>query len=259
MIPCPVGSIVRGDRGQILIRDWCIGCEKCAKNCPYGAIQMHPTGLLPARSPDWRFLPAWKVPAPQLDWTTAEYRDRHWMPIQTPVLYDREFLDRLGRIPTGAKPAAVCFRHRFSVDVGRHRSSDAKFRLVISPFHAGTQLWINGKEVTDLDIKKGEGVRELELEETEPFGTEGGKKSTKGLRILRPGQNALGVRLPLPEYLGGTLFDLRIVVFEGTVIELKAVVCDLCNQPPDGLTACVRACPHEATRRFDARNGVIVW
>lgn len=259
MIPCPVGSIVRGDRGQILIRDWCIGCEKCAKNCPYGAIQMHPAGLIPARSPAWRFLPAWRFPVQQLDWTMPQFRDRHWMPIQTPVLYDREFLDRLGRIPDGPKPTAVCFRHQFSVEVGRHLNPEAKFRLVISPLLPGTQLWINGKEVTDLEAKKGEGLRELELDPGETPTGEPGKKPTKALRILRQGQNAIGVRLPLPEFLGGTLFDLRIVVFEGTVIEMKAVVCDLCNQPPDGLTACVRACPHEATRRFDARNGVIVW
>lgn len=41
MIGCPVGSIVRGDDGQIIIKDWCIGCGLCADQCPYGSIHMH--------------------------------------------------------------------------------------------------------------------------------------------------------------------------------------------------------------------------
>jgi Fe-S-cluster-containing hydrogenase component 2/CRP-like cAMP-binding protein len=40
MIGCPVGSIHRGDNGEIRIRDWCIGCSLCEKQCPYGSIQM---------------------------------------------------------------------------------------------------------------------------------------------------------------------------------------------------------------------------
>jgi Fe-S-cluster-containing dehydrogenase component/CRP-like cAMP-binding protein len=40
MIGCPVGSINRGDNGEIQIRDWCIGCTICADQCPYGSIQM---------------------------------------------------------------------------------------------------------------------------------------------------------------------------------------------------------------------------
>lgn len=42
MIGCPVGAIVRGDENEILIRDWCIGCSRCADQCPYGSIQMNP-------------------------------------------------------------------------------------------------------------------------------------------------------------------------------------------------------------------------
>jgi Fe-S-cluster-containing dehydrogenase component/CRP-like cAMP-binding protein len=41
MIGCPVGSINRGDNGEIEIRDWCIGCSVCADQCPYGSIQMN--------------------------------------------------------------------------------------------------------------------------------------------------------------------------------------------------------------------------
>ena len=42
MIGCPVGSIRRKESLEILIEDWCIGCGLCAKNCPYGNINMHP-------------------------------------------------------------------------------------------------------------------------------------------------------------------------------------------------------------------------
>ena len=41
MIGCPVASIRRAEDLHILIEDWCIGCGKCAKQCPYDSIQMH--------------------------------------------------------------------------------------------------------------------------------------------------------------------------------------------------------------------------
>lgn len=45
MIGCPVGSIVRENTREIRIQDWCIGCELCASNCPYGNINMHTVEL----------------------------------------------------------------------------------------------------------------------------------------------------------------------------------------------------------------------
>ena len=42
MVGCPVGSIRRKESLEIVIEDWCIGCELCAKQCPYGNINMHP-------------------------------------------------------------------------------------------------------------------------------------------------------------------------------------------------------------------------
>jgi CRP-like cAMP-binding protein/Fe-S-cluster-containing hydrogenase component 2 len=41
MIGCPVGSIRRRESLEVIIEDWCIGCEKCAKQCPYGNITIH--------------------------------------------------------------------------------------------------------------------------------------------------------------------------------------------------------------------------
>jgi len=45
MVGCPVGSIRRKESLEIVIEDWCIGCGLCAKNCPYGNINMHPFPL----------------------------------------------------------------------------------------------------------------------------------------------------------------------------------------------------------------------
>ncbi len=42
MIGCPVGSINRGEKGEIQIENWCIGCGMCADQCPYGSIVMNP-------------------------------------------------------------------------------------------------------------------------------------------------------------------------------------------------------------------------
>ena len=40
MVGCPVGSIQRGSTGEIVIKDWCVGCGQCSNNCPYGNISM---------------------------------------------------------------------------------------------------------------------------------------------------------------------------------------------------------------------------
>lgn len=40
MIGCPVGSIRRAGSLEIRIEDWCIGCQRCANQCPFGNINM---------------------------------------------------------------------------------------------------------------------------------------------------------------------------------------------------------------------------
>jgi Fe-S-cluster-containing hydrogenase component 2 len=42
MIGCPVTAIVKGEQGQMQIKNWCIGCQLCADQCPYGSIHMYP-------------------------------------------------------------------------------------------------------------------------------------------------------------------------------------------------------------------------
>lgn len=96
MIGCPVGSIHRGNNGEILIEDWCIGCEACASQCPYGAIQMHKDGIIPESSFGWRYALASTLPK---DWPKSEGRDRDWQVGSAPFVFDREFRSSLD--PTG--------------------------------------------------------------------------------------------------------------------------------------------------------------
>jgi CRP-like cAMP-binding protein/thioredoxin reductase/Fe-S-cluster-containing dehydrogenase component len=48
MLDCPPDAIVRRPEGEIFIKDSCIGCGNCARNCPYDNIFM----VQPKRSPD---------------------------------------------------------------------------------------------------------------------------------------------------------------------------------------------------------------
>lgn len=42
MIGCPTGAIQRFPNGDVDINDNCIGCDNCARKCPYGNITMRP-------------------------------------------------------------------------------------------------------------------------------------------------------------------------------------------------------------------------
>jgi CRP-like cAMP-binding protein len=46
MLGCPVGSIRRRNSLEVIIEDWCIGCGLCARNCPYGNINLHPFDVM---------------------------------------------------------------------------------------------------------------------------------------------------------------------------------------------------------------------
>jgi CRP-like cAMP-binding protein/Fe-S-cluster-containing dehydrogenase component len=46
MVGCPVGSIRRRNSLEVIIEDWCIGCGLCARNCPYGNINLHPFDMM---------------------------------------------------------------------------------------------------------------------------------------------------------------------------------------------------------------------
>ena len=52
LVGCPVDSIHRKGSLEIVIDDHCIGCGQCAKNCPYGNINMHGFDVLREYPPD---------------------------------------------------------------------------------------------------------------------------------------------------------------------------------------------------------------
>lgn len=58
MIGCPVGSIQRGDNGEINIKNWCIGCGMCADQCPYGSILMNPVEVTELTEQQQQAIPA---------------------------------------------------------------------------------------------------------------------------------------------------------------------------------------------------------
>ncbi len=40
MLDCPPDALTRMPSGEVVIRDSCIGCGNCVRNCPYGVIQL---------------------------------------------------------------------------------------------------------------------------------------------------------------------------------------------------------------------------
>ena len=69
MVGCPVNSIRRLNSREIIIEDWCIGCGKCADNCPYGNINMH---SLPEKMEDDPGRPGQKVAVVRQKATTCD-------------------------------------------------------------------------------------------------------------------------------------------------------------------------------------------
>jgi Fe-S-cluster-containing hydrogenase component 2/CRP-like cAMP-binding protein len=58
MIGCPVGSIRREGSLEIRIENWCIGCQRCANQCPFGNINMVELPAAPAPAPQPAQTPA---------------------------------------------------------------------------------------------------------------------------------------------------------------------------------------------------------
>lgn len=243
MIGCPVGSIHRGDNGQIVIEDWCIGCEMCAKQCPYGSIVMHDAGVLPESSHGWRASPADGLKGDA--WTSPRFRDGDWRPMRAPVTLDRDFL-------AGTRPAAAwSFRREFVVTSEQLAETDDYKIEMTAPPNAEASLWINGRPLTPQETKKDKRTYRL---------TEAGS-------ILRAGHNIAAARVTPPEGYTATIFDLRIdAVNKPKVGRLNpaeyiekgvthtAVVCDLCSTIPGKVPACVNACPHDAAMRVNAQT-----
>lgn len=268
LIGCPVGSIHRGDNGQITIEDWCIGCGLCAEQCPYGAIQMHDLGVIPEGVRGWRYLPA---PALVGDrWKLAGYRDRRWAAGTTPFHNGREFQARLAHLlKPGDDPAealegqAICFRYEFRLSSAT-LAANGQFRLEMTSADPSATVWVNGQELTT-DDKPKHGKRSYWMPQRNaaaPLKAAGRPAPSP----LRAGRNVVAVRAtpvanPREVLLNVRLNEVRkpdvvsLVAREITEIQVthRAVVCDLCSTLPGQVPACVNACPHDAALRLDAR------
>jgi Fe-S-cluster-containing hydrogenase component 2 len=257
---CPVGAIHRGDNRQMIIEDWCIGCELCARQCPYGSIQMHDIGVVPQGALGWRFRPA---EGDDDAWTHPNFRDRDWAAGPAPFRLDRDFADAVGRLGHGQEtmpqPPALAGRRfwfRLSFTVGRELLKEkGGFNLVLITPDDTARVWLNGTEVQPEAAAKKKVDKPYLIEE--------------GAGLVRIGRNvvATSVAASAPTEKVREFFDLRLDVvrkpnvpaalasqYEEKDVTLRAVVCDLCSDQPGQVPACVNACPHDAALRVNART-----
>jgi CRP-like cAMP-binding protein/Fe-S-cluster-containing hydrogenase component 2 len=262
MIGCPVGSIHRGDNGQIEIEDWCIGCGLCANNCPYGSIQMHDIGIIPAAAHGWRFIAAAAVRNPK--WFLPSYNDSHWQLGQAPFYCDRRFHDQViagiapdARATLSGPDRAVYFRFEFRLASYLLRPG-SQFKLELTSTDAAAKLWVNGQELQPEKPKAGKRDYWLPPKAT--------PQASSPAQLLRVGRNVLAVQVSTTPGSTDILLALRLdgvnkpegisglaeEVTQKLVTE-RAVVCDLCSSSWGQVPACVNACPHDAAMRVDAR------
>lgn len=261
MIGCPVGSIHRGDNGQMKIEDWCIGCGRCAKNCPYGSIQMHDLGLVPAVARGWKFTSSRF--APEGKWNQPRFNDGRWLIGAAPFAFDIDFRVRLSQQlkQSREKPSEkggddICFRYEFHLG-SELLLPNSQFKLEVTSMDPAARVWVNGQLLSTTEKAK-RGKREFWLPQKEPAGA---------TNPLHAGRNVLAVQarpdgslpdIPLLEVRLDAILrpdvpaDLAEEITQKQVTE-RAVVCDLCSDSFGQVPACVNACPHDAAMRVDAR------
>ncbi len=272
MMDCPVSSIHRGENREMVIEDWCIGCEICARACPYGSIQMHDLGLVKERTRGWRC--ATVEMAPEEKWFQPNFNDARWLAAAAPFQFDRVFRDLLEQASGAAVPKdePIFFRYGFDVSPadlvlpGRGKGETKpveRLILIVTSFAAEVTVWLDGAKLPDCKPKQGRREYELPVKKTE------GEKSQV---VLGKGRHVLAVRAkpPVPAgkdlMMAGIYSERRPDLPEGAADEKvaeelteklvvkRAVVCDLCSSLPGKSPACVRACPHDAAFRINARK-----
>jgi Fe-S-cluster-containing hydrogenase component 2/CRP-like cAMP-binding protein len=158
MVGCPVGSIHRGNNGQIIIEDWCIGCGLCSNNCPYGSIQMHDIGIVPVGARGWKFLSA--AALTDAKWNQPNFSDHDWALGDAPFAFTRLFRDQLSRHggakdgTAAARDRAICFRLEFRL-AAYLLKPDSQFKLELTSGDATATVWINGHEIQPEKPKAG--------------------------------------------------------------------------------------------------------
>jgi Fe-S-cluster-containing hydrogenase component 2 len=271
MIGCPVGSIQRGANGQIEIRDWCIGCSLCARQCPYDSIQMQDLGIIPEQSVGWQFAPASRVG--NATWQNRGYRSTGWSVGVAPFTWTIDLFEALAssaiakawQTNVGRVPEPICFRYEFQLS--RDQLRRGPFVLAVASKGLTVRAWINGAAIAAPAPANPKKAKEDELQaQIESSQLRSGcnllavelsppESETKGSFSPKYNQPILTARLDLLPQAGalaiataGTDVDLEV-----ELVKQKAVVCDLCSSLASKRPACVDQCPHEAAIRIDAR------
>lgn len=255
MIGCPVGSIQRGDNGQIVIRQWCIGCGLCARQCPYDSIQMYDLGLIPEAAPGWRMLPESAVEGQP--WWQPGFSARDWPSFDAPLRWSPTvaaiFAQHAGDGATWLKaqrlPAPLCLRYQFQAErLDTHRLG---YLLECETKVGQLEVWLNGQpcplergsaRLPQSAVAAGKNVLALRLSPSEK-----GSPLPYDAPFLRVW---LGALPEVGELTRQFIEDLEAANFK--IQAARAVVCDLCSDLPGQQPACVAECPHAAAMRVDA-------
>jgi CRP-like cAMP-binding protein/Fe-S-cluster-containing hydrogenase component 2 len=238
MIGCPVGSIQQGDNGQVVIRDWCIGCGVCARQCPYDSIQMHDESLVPAGAPGWRWIRSAEIPSKR--WTAKSFGTRHWLPGESPFEWNIDNALAMGAASSGD----FYFRYEFAVDAAR-LTTDRTWRFLVTTKGKALELYVDGEL--------------LHLEQDAPQAKRGEFTASLPLAKIGKGSHVIAAKVTAPMPFAATIFDLRLDLITGEredteekLVTERAVVCDQCSTLSGKRHACVYACPHEAAMRVDS-------
>jgi Fe-S-cluster-containing hydrogenase component 2/CRP-like cAMP-binding protein len=273
MIGCPVGSIQRGDNGQIEIRDWCIGCKLCADQCPYDSIQMHDIGIIAEQTVGWQFAPSSAVG--DGNWQARGYRARNWAVGLAPFKWTLDLFEQLAsRAPAGAWQAEnaslrepICFRFPFQMSRAQHKKR--AFNLHVSSSGLEARAWLNGAAIvadepanpkrkkkpgevqarlTQSDVRIGHNVLAVQISplQAQPGGGDCVPKYNQSILTAR--LDALPQAGDLATATAGEGVDLEV-----EMVKRRAVVCDLCSTLSNQRPACVDQCPHEAAIRINAQ------
>jgi len=257
MIGCPVGSIGRGENGQIEIYDWCIGCSACADQCPYDSIQMHDIGLIPEESSGWLYANRRSL---QDDWHRERRLGSGWMQGESPFRWQGDFLRQWStgdQALSKTQPLRLCFRHEFRLpkksNTQRYRISinDARrksaMKKILVKMAEVTGVWLNGNqldlsgqsiELTAAQFSQGNNLLSVEVELESP---------------AEYGQFVLSACLDAIPDVGSQALEVlgKDVRSEMDLVTRKAAVCDLCSHIPSQQPACVSSCPHDAAIRVN--------
>ena len=249
LVGCPVGSIHKGDNAQIVIEDWCIGCSRCAEQCPYGSIQMHAIGIVEKGGRGWTYGPSGSGP---------------WLDAEMPFKFNRELREKHRNVKQ------IYLRRSFELTPAQSRASRS-YRLQLLSLAPQFTVQFNGHKVLSQGVSEkaptGKEIEALLVLEADALTVEVLPGESPPQPAVRVGHNLVEASVSPTANPDDTLLDLGLYAFSKPVVDpsmvgefsqevvtKKAVVCDMCGSQWGQQPACVNACPHDAAMRVDARS-----